>query len=82
MCNIAVIITGGTIASTQKNNYISLNGDKYKIIELFREKNPDAAFGISFDTFNPYTILSENLSGKYINTLIKCVREILNNSKK
>ncbi|MBQ8924389.1 MAG: asparaginase [Lachnospiraceae bacterium] len=82
MCNIAVIITGGTIASTKKENYISLNGDKYKIIELFKEKNPDAAFWISFDTFNPYTILSENLSGKYINTLIKCAREILNDSKK
>ena len=84
MYNIAVIITGGTIASSEKDNYISLNDgkSKYKIIELFKEKNPDTALGINFSVFNPFTILSENLSGRYINTLIKSVKEILNNDVK
>ncbi|MBQ8912445.1 MAG: asparaginase [Lachnospiraceae bacterium] len=77
MSNILVILTGGTIGSSEENNYISVASDskKYKIIELFKEKNPGLSKDIIFETCEPYTILSENLSGKYINNLINCVKE-------
>ncbi|MBQ9610140.1 MAG: asparaginase [Lachnospiraceae bacterium] len=84
MYNIAVIITGGTIASDKQDNYISLNNTKsrYKILELFSQKYPERNSEIRFDISSPYTILSENLSGNHINTLIKNVKEILSNEKK
>ena len=80
MTKILVILTGGTIGSSSDGRYISVNSDskKYKIIEMYRKAFSDAAYDIKFDTCEPYTILSENLNGKYINKLIKCLNENLN----
>ena len=63
MSKILVILTGGTIGSSVENNLISVASDskKYKIIELYKEKNPYLSKDIIFETCEPYTILSENL---------------------
>ena len=79
MKKILVILTGGTIGSSLKDNYISVNSDdkKYKIIELYKKKFPNFSSETVFLTSEPYTILSENLSGKNINSLIECVKNAL-----
>ena len=72
---INVIFTGGTIGSAMQDGYISpIASAKYSLIENYRKK-----FGseVEFITYNPYTILSENLSAKILNKLIKAVEESL-----
>ena len=70
---ILVVFTGGTIGSCVSDGWISPDDSmKYLLIEKYREITGD---GTPFDTLNPYTILSENLSAENINSLIKCVKE-------
>lgn len=69
---ILVIFTGGTIGSSVKGKFIATDGNKkYKIIESYTDGHND----ISFDTLEPYTILSENLMGHNINMLAQCIRD-------
>ncbi len=68
---ILVIFTGGTIGSTVNENYISLDENKkYALIEEFNKNNDTL---IEFETLNPYSIFSENLSGEELTTLCKLV---------
>lgn len=70
--NILVIFTGGTIGSAVSDGWISPSDDmKYLLLRKYSEKTGDL---IQFDTLNPYTVLSENLSAEHLNKLIKCVR--------
>ena len=71
--NILVIFTGGTIGSAVSDGWISPSDDmKYLLLEKYREKTGD---DIEFDTLNPYTILSENLTAEYLNMLTDCVKK-------
>lgn len=67
---ILIIYTGGTIGSRLKDNLIST--DRKQKWELF-----DEIQGVEFDYTEPYFILSEQLSGKNLTALIKCVGENL-----
>lgn len=70
---ILVIFTGGTIGSSLTGDYISPDKSKgYKLLDLFRQGD---MCDIEFETLQPYTILSETLSGEYISRLGKCVEE-------
>ena len=79
--NIAIIITGGTIASAKSDSgdYIGLAGDagRYRIIEEYKKSYPQAYDTLKPDISNPYTILSENLNGHYLNDLISTVSDKL-----
>ena len=73
---ILVIFTGGTIGSTVGENFISLDeSKKYALIDHFY-KNSDLQ--VEFDVENPYSIFSENLSGKELTTLCKLVESKVN----
>ncbi len=68
---ILVIFTGGTIGSTVKDGWISTDSTtKYALIEKYKEN-----FGadISFETTEPYFLLSENLNANTLNLLIASV---------
>lgn len=70
---INVIFTGGTIGSSHFDGYITPDpAAKYRLI-----KNYQKTFGTSveFTVCNPYTILSENLSGKTLSLLMKSIKE-------
>ncbi len=70
--NILVIFTGGTIGSTYKDGYISTEAStRYALIEKYKAQSDHR---VSFVTDAPYNILSENLTGSYINKLIDCLR--------
>lgn len=67
---ILVILTGGTIGSSFCRDYISLNSNsKSALLEGYDH--------LEIETINPYTILSEQLNGEYLNKLIDCVGENL-----
>lgn len=73
---ILVIFTGGTIGSTVTNDYISPDGNKpYIILEKYNELYPNS---IKWNTQNPYTILSENVTLKTYQQLVNCVKAGLN----
>lgn len=65
---ILVIMTGGTIGSSYINNYIS-PADKSD--SLFTDVDA------KFDIIKPFTILSEQLDGEYISSIIETVDENL-----
>lgn len=72
---ILFIFTGGTIGSTTGDEFISLEkGKPYKIIKAYEEK-----FGIdfSYETLEPYTLLSENSMGSNMKVLAASVKENL-----
>ncbi len=70
---ILVIFTGGTIGSTAGEQWISLdNSTNYALINNFVKTNGNE---IKFETLQPYSILSENLSGKEITQVCNAVRE-------
>jgi len=65
---ISVIFTGGTIGSAVKDGYMSTDDTaKYVLLEKYDNKNND----VKFETSSPYTVLSENLSAREINLLLK-----------
>lgn len=68
---ILVILTGGTIGSSFCENFISLNSNS-------KSKLLDGYDHLEINTISPYTILSEQLNGEYLNALIECVGENLN----
>lgn len=64
---IAVIFTGGTIGSRTNDKWITVDATtKYDLLKHY-ENDTD----ITFKTFSPYNILSENLSAKELNLLQK-----------
>ena len=74
MSKILVIFTGGTIASTLRDGVMDTDKEKnYKLIDSYLNLDDS----VTFETKEPYFILSENLSFDNINTLCKCVKESL-----
>ena len=74
--NILVIFTGGTIGSLQKGKWIS-NDESAKYLLLGKYRESVGENGISFETTEPYSILSEQLSAKELSLLGKCISEKL-----
>lgn len=85
MKKICVIFTGGTIGSqieevsssgeasledVPKRSYILPNEENNMLLLSLFSKRAVCAGEVEFDTTQPYQILSENLSGKYINLLL------------
>ena len=72
---VLVIFTGGTIGSQLSNGWISPDGHtKRELIRHYEEKYGNS---VQLVTKAPYSILSENLSSKKINILVKTVLESL-----
>jgi len=70
---LLVIFTGGTIGSTVNEGYISTDqGKAYQLIEMYKALGKRQA---DFTLNEPYTLLSENLTGTYITRLGSCVLE-------
>lgn len=69
---ILLIYTGGTIGSDVHNGYICVGKDKLQV--LVRELLSDIP-DVEIDIQNPYTILSEQLSGQHISLLTGCIDE-------
>ncbi len=68
---ILIIFAGGTIGSTVKGNYISIDTGKPSVLmETYK-----ARYGINFEyeTRTPYMVLSENNTGKNFVDLVNCV---------
>lgn len=62
---IAVIFTGGTIGSCIKDDFIGVdNKMQYVLLKNYESDNE-----ITFETYSPYSILSENLSANELNLL-------------
>lgn len=73
---LLVIFTGGTIGSTVNEGYISTDqGKAYQLIEMYKALGKRQA---DFTLNEPYTLLSENLTGTYIARLGSCVLENVN----
>lgn len=67
------IFTGGTIGSTACGETISVDAAKpYLLCEKYAERYP---VDFTYDTLEPFTELSENLSGEHIALLMKTVIE-------
>ncbi len=70
---IAVIFTGGTIGSRTNDKWITVDSSTgYDLLRYYENDNE-----ISFCTFSPYNILSENLSAKELNLLQKEIQDRL-----
>lgn len=70
---ILVIFTGGTIGSTIEGEYISTDCNKpYVILDKYNNSYPNE---IEWDTMNPYTILSENVTSKTYELLYEAVKK-------
>lgn len=94
--NILVIFTGGTIGSRIVDGFIAPEeNQRYVLLEKYRENAPyhilyngvyaeakgsGSSDTLYIDTDEPYQILSENLSGDYLNRLIACVGKALGSS--
>ena len=72
---ILVIATGGTIGSAAADNGVITLSDNSILSDI--KNNPDkyGCENIKLAWVSPYTILSERLSGAYINALVECVLE-------
>lgn len=78
--NILVIFTGGTIASSESNGYLSPNdATKMKLISLYKGNYAQEMidFDIHFEMLSPYQILSENLEACYINKLVDTIFNVM-----
>lgn len=66
---ILLILNGGTIACTVKDNQINTSpSTAYDILNIYKSKNP--ACNIDFSVVQPFTILSENYTSHIYNILI------------
>lgn len=73
---ILIIFAGGTIGSTVKGNYISIDTGKPSILmETYRKR-----YGMDFEyeTRTPYMVLSENNTGKNYVDLVNCILDNIN----
>lgn len=72
---ISVIFTGGTIGSVTESDCVRLDGKStFKLIDMYRQKYGN---DISFDTYEPYNIHSENLTTDNFSMLCSCIFETL-----
>lgn len=77
---ILVVLTGGTISSTEKNGWIS--PDKNAADCLFENYSQKHGSEAEFITEAPFTILSENLCAEALNSLILFLDEKINEGYK
>ena len=73
---ILIVFAGGTIGSTVKGNYISIDTGKPSILmETYKKK-----YGMDFEyeTRTPYMVLSENNTGKNYVDLVNCILDNIN----
>lgn len=77
---IGVIFTGGTIGSKlNQEGYISAcNTDEYLLLNQYKQQYKEVPV---FVTGKPYTILSENLTGKELEQLISFIRNFVKREK-
>ena len=73
---IKVILTGGTIGSVYSDGYITPNLSNECILVNNYKNNHNS--NIEFVVENPYTILSENLTGNVLNNLVSEIKKSLN----
>lgn len=82
---VLVIVTGGTIGSTQSNGYIGLGEQsKYQLLSLYLEKMESQGAGeldVEFVVTSPYQLLSENSSGKVLGQLAESIHAGLRQAK-
>lgn len=71
--NILTIFTGGTIGSIHKEGKVTLDQNKYKLIEKAKEKYD--LNDVEFDIKEPYFVLSENMLIDHWNQLIMLLRQ-------
>ncbi len=72
---VLVIFTGGTIGSTWNDGIVSTDLKKnYKLISMYREQYNT---NVEFDYEEPYSMLSENMTGKEYSILVSCIRRNL-----
>lgn len=71
----AIVFTGGTIGSAAKDGVISVNGGAKRA--LLSKASARTGKIYDFDQYEPYTVLSENVSGKEITLLVECMSQIL-----
>jgi len=76
LMKICTIFTGGTIGSIlDESGYIGpKEGTPYRLLDLYQKQ---CKVDVEFETLEPYRILSENLSSKHIEILIKTVQKVL-----
>lgn len=67
---ILTVFTGGTIGSTKSEGVISPDSENsYKLIEMYLKKDKK----VEFTAVQPLNILSENMNGKFLTQLYKCI---------
>lgn len=67
---ILTVFTGGTIGSTKSEGVISLDSENsYKLLEMYSKKDKK----VEFTAVQPLNILSENMNGKFLTQLYKCI---------
>lgn len=67
---ILTVFTGGTIGSTKSNGVISPDSqNSYKLFEMYSKIDEK----IEFTAVQPMNILSENMNGKILTQLYKCI---------
>ncbi len=79
--NILVIFTGGTIGSSVQGNYINTDSHApFRLLSMYEQAQAKAGRALElphFDTREPYTLLSENLTGQDLNRLITCLSDAI-----
>ena len=67
---ILTVFTGGTIGSTKSEGVISPDSENsYKLLEMYSKKDKK----VEFTAVQPLNILSENMNGKFLTRLYKCI---------
>jgi L-asparaginase len=77
MMKLLIIFTGGTIGSSVKDGYISVDSENIK--RLIDSVTACDDRQLMADVVNPYTILSETLDGTHIASLVRCINENVEN---
>lgn len=79
MKKILIVFTGGTIGSCSNNGIITTQKNnvknEYKLLKLYKEQYENPY--VTFDTIEPYNILSENLHPKEWEKLIQSINTSL-----
>ena len=70
---VLIILTGGTIQSSELNGYLSPSGTT-ALADMYMKKYGNT---VCFDTLSPFTILSENVDCSHYPKLVKIVSEAL-----
>jgi L-asparaginase len=70
-----IIFTGGTIGSSVKDGYISVDEEKIDVLVREALGSSGGAEQPDIEVVTPYTILSETLDGTHIAALVRCIDE-------